>query len=226
MKRRERGERQRGRAARRAEAREAARRGRRIGLAALGVALVIVALAIVYRVASRRGGSAGSGAPPVSLLAARDSAGAALDSFDWPRLAHWLVPLLASEPRNSVYLREMGIATHNVAWMGLAYGRERTATRTSLDRVEAEVRALALLDSAAACAENPEDWAYSHERSGAIYETLGLPLEALGIYAELRQRQPGYTPVVGRVSYVVSLLRDPLHPPAAGSAPTLDIQSR
>jgi hypothetical protein len=193
----------------------------------VAAAVTVVALASLgIRSALERARPAARTEPSLTPLVLQDSARVALDARDWPRLAQWLDRLLVFEPRNSVYLRDQAVALHNIAWLGITYGRERTATRTSLERIAAEAHALALLDSSMAWSEGLQDWALSRDRAGAFYETLGLPLDALAIYADLRQRDPGYQPILGRVSYLTNLLRDPLRAPAAGTPATLDVRAR
>jgi hypothetical protein len=227
MKRRDRGQRG-GRRGARAEGRRTVASPERRGLRAIfgvtAVLVVILVVAWVWRASLRHPVRVAAPEGTLSPFALKDSAGAALDAQDWERAVRWIGRLAELAPRNSVYLRGLGGAWHNLAWMGVPHGRERPASRTSLDRVTADLRALALLDSAAANAENTEDWTLSRRHSGQIYETAGLPLDALQIYAEVRQRTPGYGPVLTRVSYVLSLLRDPLTQPPADSAPTLDVR--
>jgi len=227
MKRRERGQRPTKPGTRAERPRKPAkprRRDLRLVLGVLAALAVIVLAALVYRLAPRRPAHGSAPHESPSPLAMKDSAGAALDAKDWEGSARWIGLLAELEPRNSVYLRELGIAWHNLAWGGVPHGRERPASRTSLDRVTADLRALALLDSAAANAVDTKDWIFSRERSGQIYETAGLPLDALKIFAEIRQRAPGYGPVLDRVSFVLSLLRDPLTQPPASLVPTQDVR--
>jgi hypothetical protein len=229
VKGRERGRRPAKRGARAEGRRTSAGPGRRRLRPILGALVVLGAIALAalaYRVVLRRPVRTIEPQEHLTPLAIRDSAGAALAALDWERAARWLEPLVAIEPRNSVYLRELGIAWHNLAWGGVPYGRERPASRTSLDRLAADLRALAALDSAAANAANAEDWVLSRERSGQTYETLGLPLDALQIYAEVRQRAPGYGPVFDRVRWVLSVLHDPLTQPRQGSAAVLDVRAQ
>ena len=227
MKRRERGQRPSKPGTRAEGPRKPAKPRRRdlhLVVGVLAALAVIVLAALVYRLALRRPAHGSAPHESLSPLAIKDSAGAALDAKDWEGSARWIGLLAEIEPRNSVYLRELGIAWHNLAWGGVPYGRQRSATRTSLDRLAADLRALAALDSAAANAANTEDWTLSRQRSGQTYETLGLPLDALQIYADVRQRAPGYGPVLNRVNWVVSLLRDPLTQPRGESTSALDVR--
>ena len=227
MKRRDRRDRARKRGVPAEVRRTSAGGGRRRLWPILGVLAVLMAIVVatwIWRASLRQPLRASVPREVISPFALKDSAGAALDAQDWEGAARWIGRLAEIEPRNSVYLRELGIAWHNLAWGGVPYGRQRSATRTSLDRVAADLRALAALDSAAANAANTEDWVLSRERSGQTYETLGLPLDALQIYAEVRQRAPGYAPVLDRVNWVVSLLRDPLTQPRGESTSALDVR--
>jgi len=227
MKRRDRRDRARKRGVPAEGRRTSAGGGRRRLWPILGVLAVLVAVVVatwIWRAALRQPVRASAPQEVISPFALKDSAGAALDAQDWEGAARWIGRLAEIEPRNSVYLRGLGSAWHNLAWGGVPHGRERPASRTSLDRVTADLRALALLDSAAANAVDTKDWVFSRERSGQIYETAGLPLDALKIFAEIRQRAPGYGPVLDRVSFVLSLLRDPLTQPPASLVPTQDVR--
>jgi hypothetical protein len=152
-----------------------------------------------------------------------DSLRGAVLARDWEQVARWSAMLVAAEPRNSTYLLDLGLATHDVVWDSQP-GRVRAATRTSLDRIVREQQAFALLDSAAATAATPEQWASARRYAGQSYENLGLPLDAMEAYAEVRMRQPGYQPALGRVSRVLQLLKDPQARPEE-SAPVFDVRA-
>jgi hypothetical protein len=152
--------------------------------------------------------------PPISATDMADSALAADAKQDFGEVLRWARLMAATEPSNPSLVLLIGIALHNYSFVGSRYGRERSATRTSLERIEMESRALVLIDSAAAGMRSDEEWAEAMSSGGQINENLGLPLDALQYYTTLRARAPDYTPVIPRVIFVVKSLRDPLTIPS------------
>ena len=154
--------------------------------------------------------------PEVSTEAAAESARVAIEVQDWGRALVWVDLLAAREPRNVMRLLGLGLALHNYAWSGGRFARERSAMRTSLERIRLEQRALELMDSAATLAATDEQWARIRHWRGQTYENIGLPVDALDDYAVVLERVPGYAMSVPRQLWVVHHLRDPL---AGGSQP-------
>jgi hypothetical protein len=161
--------------------------------------------------------TAPSPAPPISATAMADSTLAADARKDFEDVLHWARLMAAAEPSNPTLVLILGLAWHNYSFMGSRYGRERSATRTSLERIEMETRALALIDSAAAGMRSNEQWAEAMSEGGQVYENLGLPLDALQYYTAVHERLPNYPPVLPRVVFVVKSLRDPLTIPLGPS---------
>jgi len=90
----------------------------------------------------------------------------------------------------------------------------RSATRTSLERIEMESRALAHIDSAATGMTSDESWAEAIISAGQVYETLGLPLEALQHYLAANERLPNHPAVLSHLVFIERSLRDPLTIPS------------
>jgi hypothetical protein len=111
----------------------------------------------------------------------------------------------------------LALAWHNLAWAGTPYGRERSATRTSLERVTMEKRGLALMDSATTAARTPVEWARAQYWSGVVRENLGLTTDALRLYTGAHLRAPGATPALTHAAALMKYLSDP-RPPAAPDA--------
>jgi len=152
--------------------------------------------------------------PPISATAMADSTLAADEEKDFEDMLRWARLMVAAEPSNPSLVLVLGLALHNYSFVGSRYGRERSATRTSLERIERESRARALIDSAAAGMRSNEQWAEAMSEGGKVCESLGLPLDALQYYTTVRERLPGYPPVLPRVVFVVKSLRDPLTIPS------------
>jgi hypothetical protein len=151
--------------------------------------------------------------PELATPAMAESARVVIAENDWERALHWTRRLALAEPENPMFTLGLGLAWHNHAWGGSRYGRARSATRTSLDRIEMELRALALIDSAVNRARTTEEWARAGRWYGQTYENLGLPLDALEIYQRIRQEHPGYQPILPRVAFLMQSLRDPVNTP-------------
>jgi hypothetical protein len=152
--------------------------------------------------------------PSISATAMAESMRVAYAEKDWEDALHWARLLVAAESSNPTLVLSLGLAMHNYSLGGSRYGRERSATRTSLERIEMELRSLTLIDSAATEMRSDEQWAEAMSWSGQAYETMGLPLDALQYYTAVRERLPDYPPVLPRVVFVVKSLRDPLTIPS------------
>jgi hypothetical protein len=126
-------------------------------------------------------------------------------------------PGVPAAPRDPLTLRSLALAEHNQAWVASPSAPERAATRTSLERIVMEKRALALLDSSAATARTPEEWARAQYWSGMVHENLGLVTDALRLYAGIHARAPGTTPALAHATALMGYLRDP-RPAAAPSS--------
>lgn len=129
------------------------------------------------------------------------------------------VPGASTPPRDPVELRGLALAEHNRAWVASPSAPERSATRTSLERIAMERRALALLDSSAAKARTPDEWARARYWTGMVHENLGLTVDALRIYTGVHMRAPGTTPALAHAAALMGYLRDPQPPAAPASAP-------
>jgi hypothetical protein len=157
----------------------------------------------------------------LSVTALIDSAVAAEGARDWPRVCHWLERLRATDPDNPSYKVALALGWHNLAWMGAPAGRERSATRTSLERIAAERRVLALLDSAAADATTPAEWAQALAYTGTAYKNMGLMTDALRVYTIVHMRAPGATPALTHAATLLAYLRDPQPRIAPSASPVL-----
>jgi hypothetical protein len=185
-------------------------------LAAMAVAIAAVALWATLRWRSPVTVPPGAATPLPGLV---ESIGVAEKAQDWPRLCSLLQRLARENPDNPSAQLALGLAWHNLAWMGAPSGRERSATRTSLDRIGMQKRVFALLDSAATRARTPAEWARAQYWSGMAYENLGLSTDALRIYTGVHVRQPGVTPALAHATALMRYLRDPQPPAAPAPAP-------
>jgi hypothetical protein len=130
--------------------------------------------------------------------------------------------LAAEQPRNSEALCQLALALHNRASaVTLRSNRPHPALRLSLDRIAIEMRVLALLDSAAHVAVTPEQGARALMLRGQAFESLGLPIEALGCYRAASARAPKLDRAGPDVRRLTMRLADPRLPDSlANRGPT------
>jgi hypothetical protein len=146
---------------------------------------------------------------PVSTTTMANSALAAFRAQDWKDALHWARLVVAAEPSNPAWVLRLGVVSHNYSFAWSKGGRVRSATRTSLERIELESRALALIDSAAAWTTSNEQWANAMSQGGQVNEALGLPLEAMQYYVAACKRVPGYPAALPHAVFIAKSLRDP-----------------
>jgi len=154
---------------------------------------------------------------PSELL--EDSLHAAERVRQWQRSFAFASELSGREPRNARYLLLLAQSWNNLAWGGSAFGRERAPLRTSSARVRAFGRALTLLDSASGLARDPATYGQICLRVGQIYETEGLPIDALVVYQAGLVHVPEDSLINLRAAWVMSQLNDPLRSDAERGHP-------
>jgi hypothetical protein len=157
------------------------------------------------------------GAPspaPISVAALNDSALAAYRGQNPKDALYWARLLVAADPSNPSSVLHLGVVSHNYSFAWSKHGRVRSLTRTSLERIELESRALALMDSAAKETRSDRQWTETMTLGGQVYEALGLPLEALQLYDAACTRVPDHQSALPHVLFIERSLRDPLTNPA------------
>jgi tetratricopeptide (TPR) repeat protein len=183
------------------------RRSRWPMLLALATALGLLALFISTRnpTAVRHGtGELAAGAESLEAAARRHDLRGAEESAE--RLA-------AEQPRNSEALCQLALALHNrMTAVTPRFNRPHPALRFSLDRIAAEIRVLALLDSAVRLAPTPEQGARAQMLRGMAFESLGLPIEALECYRAAVDRAPRLERAGLNLRRVTARLADPRLP--------------
>jgi hypothetical protein len=147
------------------------------------------------------------------FAAGAESLNAATRRHDWSGAEQWAERLAVEQPRNFDVLYTLALSHHNrTTAMTPRFNRPRPALRLSLERIAAEIRVLALLDSAARLATTPEEWARAQLLRGMAFEGLGLPIEALGAYRAANERAPKLEAAGRRMRWVSAHLLDPLLP--------------
>jgi hypothetical protein len=195
-----------------------ARRGRRRGPGAgtgsvvVILLLIVAAVLLIPRIQSsfRRGTDARL---PSGAQALADSTDAATRRGDWDAALVHAVELGRVAPKLSGAQRKLSLALHNYGTgVRTVDGTPRAARRTSIDKIEYEIRALMAADSARALAANEEEWVAAAEVYAKTLEYLGLPLDALGIYNQILQRRPDHQAAQVRAHWLREHLRNPLLP--------------
>jgi hypothetical protein len=152
--------------------------------------------------------------PPVSFAAMADSGLAAYRAQDWEAALRWARLLAAADPSNPSWVLHLGVVSHNYSFAWSKHGRVRSLTRTSLERIELESHALALMDSAARETRSDQQWTEAKALGGQVYEALGLPFEATQLYYAACTRVPDYQAALPHIVFIEESLRDPLTNPA------------
>ena len=178
----------------------------------LGVATAL-AIAIAAALALRGRRPEAVHERPVEFDATASRFNASMSRRDWQAAVETGDSLLAARPRDPQVLIEVARALHNRAVQeGPGFRRPRPALRTSLQRVAAERRVMALLDSAAAAARDDRVWAEARYLKGNALEQLGFPIEALACYREARMRLPTDLEATRRERWVRAHLANPRLP--------------
>jgi len=182
--------------------------------AALGVSVALAALlatALLRARGSTRGPRAGTGATDARAI--QDSLQAADARRDWVKALVWAERLGRIRPRDPSVLLARGTAWSNYA-VDQRPGRTvpRPALRTSLERIESLRRAAGLMDSSARFAREPSRWLDSGLRLADLYETLGLPGDALIAHETMKQRLPDAEAPALRAYWLRALFYDPIRP--------------
>lgn len=149
----------------------------------------------------------------LSRAALDDSVRAGIARREWTRTLHFAERLAAADPLNSNAIRNLAVMIHNQATASVQ-GPEgpRPALRTSLERIESEIRVHALLDSASRLAANDTEWARAQLWYGMSLERLGVPIHALGVFTTIGARVPAFTEVNGHIGRLAQLLVNPVAP--------------
>jgi hypothetical protein len=107
---------------------------------------------------------------------------------DWGRAVENAAEMVRRAPRNSAYLLILAQELNNFAWTGAVYRRERTALRTSLERVGVFDYSFALLDSATALTRDANELAMIRRTRGQLYELVRRSMRSRSIRRKPRAR--------------------------------------
>lgn len=193
------------------------RHGRRHGGPGMGGAIVVLVLIVAAVLLIPRIQRGFRRAPvtgvPAGAQVLADSTDAATRRGDWDAALGFAQELVRVAPHLSGAQRKLAIAWHNHATgVRTVNGEPRTPVRTSVAKIESELAALAAADSALARAASDEEWVAAAEIYGKTLEYLGLPLDALEIYARILERRPDHAIAQTRAVWVREHLRNPLLP--------------
>ena len=193
--------------------RRARARSRRARLG-IGIALIMPALIVVLfqgqRISELLSTSAGTTYDERTIL---DSLRVTDARRDWVNTLLWSERLGRIRPRDPAVLLARSTAWSNYA-LAQRPGRviARPALRTSFERVACLRRAVGLMDSSAMSAGTPAQWLDAGERLAQLYETLGLPGDALIAHEAIKQRMPDEMGPALRAYWLRALFYDPVDP--------------
>lgn len=186
-----------------------------IGTVVLVLLLVGVAAAALFLWRGRGASPPTSPSLGVNGLAGAsmlDSTRARFDAHDWVGGLVWAHALNVAYPGTANYLIIEALAWHNYAREGMELTGGHPATRTSLDRIECEKRAFALLDSAASVAPDSLIRANISHWRGSQYELLGFPMDAYAAYDAGLKLAPGHPDLLKRAAWLQRVLIRPGDP--------------
>jgi hypothetical protein len=185
-------------------------RGRRVAIILTAVAIAIaLVLALRNRTPSSRLAALRQGSDRELL----DSLQAADQRRDWARALVVAERLARLRPLDHGVLLARGTLWSNYAVdQRQGRARPRPALRTSLERMACMRRAIGLIDSSSVSADTELRWLDSGTRLARLYETLGLPGDALIAYETIKQRLPNEVAPAMRAYWMRALFYDPVHP--------------
>lgn len=185
------------------------------GRFAVVLLLVGVAAAVLFSWRGRRALPVGSPSLDASGLDATsmlDSTRARFNAHDWVGGLAWAHEMNVAYPGTANYLIIEALAWHNYAREGVELAGGHPATRTSLDRIECEKRAFALLDSAASVAPDSIIRANISHWRGSQYELLGFSMDAYAAYDAGLKLVPGHPDLLKRAAWLQRVLIRPGDP--------------
>jgi len=131
----------------------------------------------------------------------------------------WVSAVRIAERLGRTHETEHGVLlARGVAWTNYAMEQRpgrvypRPALRTSLERIACQRRAIGLLESSSRAAGDADQWIESGRRLGDLYDTFGLPGDALITYETIKQRQPDALEPAMRAYFLRAMMYDPVHP--------------
>jgi hypothetical protein len=183
------------------------RSGARAGLVI--VVLIVLAGFAVWRVRPLGPGRTVSDRDHVLL----DSLKAVDQRHDWVAAVRIAEQLGRTHPNDHGVLFARGVAWTNYA-MEQRPGRihPRPPLRTSLERIACQRRAIGLLDSSSRATSDADRWIDSGRRLADLYDTFGLPGDALITYEIIKLRQPEAVAPAVRAYFLRAMIHDPFHP--------------
>jgi hypothetical protein len=142
-----------------------------------------------------------------------DSLQAADQRHDWVAAVRIAERLGRTHPNDHGVLFARGVAWTNYA-MEQRPGRihPRPPLRTSLERIACQRRAIGLLDSSSRATSDADRWIDSGRRLADLYDTFGLPGDALITYEIIKLRQPEAVAPAVRAYFLRAMIHDPFHP--------------
>jgi len=131
----------------------------------------------------------------------------------------WVAAVRIAEQLGRTHANDHGVLfARGVAWTNYAMEQRpgrihpRPALRTSLERIACQRRAIGLLDSSSRATSDADRWIDSGRRLADLYDTFGLPGDALITYEIIKLRQPEALAPAVRAYFLRAMIYDPVHP--------------
>lgn len=137
--------------------------------------------------------------PTYSIEAMVDSQFVHHQAAQWAKCLEWSQRIVEVQPDDAMSHLNVAAMWNNLSWLN---------SRGSLEKVERQKRSLAAIDQAIEKSSSLQEWVLAKHYQGQIYETQGLPIDALEAYREVLDLAPDYAPTLGRYNYVLDQIQN------------------
>jgi len=137
-----------------------------------------------------------------------DSLVAAVKAQNAERMLYWLARRRELDPHDPRRTIDYALQLHDLVWAGS--GGPRQYYRTSLQRVETDLRVIAMLDSAGQAVTTARGGAHVQDLLGSEFYDYGLTTDALILLLSAFNKVRDDTTLNGHVGTALTSLRDPM----------------
>jgi len=140
-----------------------------------------------------------------------DSLVAAVKAQNAERMFYWLARRRELDPHDPERTIDYALQLHDLVWAGS--GGPRQYYRTSLQRVETDLRVIAMLDTAGQAVTNGRDAARVQGLLGSEFYDYGLTTDALILLLSAYEKVRDDSTLKGHLGTALTSLRDPMSTP-------------
>jgi hypothetical protein len=140
-----------------------------------------------------------------------DSLVAAVKAQNAERMFYWLTRRRELDPHDPERTIDYALQLHDLVWAGS--GGPRQYYRTSLQRVETDLRVIAMLDTAGQAVTNGRDAARVQGLLGSEFYDYGLTTDALILLLSAYEKVRDDSTLKGHLGTALTSLRDPMSTP-------------